>query len=125
VAKIIDLNGATPAPSSGYTLGIWQEASSPSGIDSTTGEPIYPVSVQFKIPAPVQEVPAGTINGSNTVFTLTYTPSAGSLIFMVNGVAQNPFGSTRDFTISGATITMTTAPAGGATPDWLMATYAH
>lgn len=60
----------------------------------------------------VNETPSGTINGSNTVFTLAGTPSSGKLILFLNGVYQKP---TTDYTLSGNTITMVTAPA-SATP---------
>lgn len=60
-----------------------------------------------------QEVPSGTINGSNTTFTLAHTPaSANSVLLFENGVAQTQGGSS-DYTISGATITYNTAPPTG------------
>lgn len=58
------------------------------------------------------EVPSGTINGSNTSFTLAATPATGSLRLYKNGVRLKP-GASNDYTISGATITMATAPATG------------
>jgi hypothetical protein len=49
------------------------------------------------------ETPSGTINGSNTSFTLSKTPTpAGSLALYRNGVLQSP---TADYTLSGAAIT--------------------
>jgi hypothetical protein len=52
---------------------------------------------------------SGAINGSNTVFTLSGTPTpAGSLLFVVNGLVS--FG----YTLSGATVTLATAPHAGA-----------
>ena len=55
-----------------------------------------------------QEVPGGTINNSNTAFTLASTPTANAAVhlyqdglILVQGV---------DYTISGVNITMTTAP---------------
>lgn len=61
----------------------------------------------------VQEIPTGTVNGANTSFTLTNNPifTSAHLLFvngllLVNGV---------HYTISGNTITMTTAPAFGQT----------
>jgi hypothetical protein len=56
------------------------------------------------------EVPTGTINGSNTDFTLANTPTAGSVKLYTNGLRQRP---TTDFTVSGTTITYTTAPTTG------------
>jgi hypothetical protein len=53
------------------------------------------------------EVPTGTVNGSNKDFVLANTPTAGSLQVYVNG---QRFTVTEDFTLSGATITFVTAP---------------
>ena len=60
-----------------------------------------------------QEVPAGTINGSNTTFTLAHTPtSATSVLLLENGLGQTQ-GAMADYTISSATITYNTAPPTG------------
>jgi len=49
------------------------------------------------------EVPSGTVNGVNAVFTLTVAPNpAQSLILAVNGVIQKPG---VDFTLSSGTVT--------------------
>jgi hypothetical protein len=58
------------------------------------------------------EVPSGSINGSNTTFTLANTPTAGSEKVYLNGVRLFVGGS-NDYTISGATITMAAAPLTG------------
>ena len=55
------------------------------------------------------EVPSGTVNGSNTTFTLADTPSSGTLQLYVNGF-RFKVGAGEDYTLSGATITMLTAP---------------
>lgn len=56
------------------------------------------------------ETPTGALTG--TSFTLAHTPSpSGSLILMKNGLIVSPGGV--DYTISGATITMGTAPGTG------------
>ena len=66
------------------------------------------------------ETPSGSVNGSNVTFTLASSPSpTGSLELMLNGQTLKS-GSGNDFTLSGATITMTNAPASG---DVLTATY--
>ena len=57
------------------------------------------------------EVLTGTVDGVNVTFTLTHTPVAGSLhlfdpLRLRDGV---------DYTLSGNTITFTTAPSVGAT----------
>lgn len=53
----------------------------------------------------VRETPAGAIDGSNTTFTLAFTPQAGTEMLFANGILLEP-GATNDYTIAGATITM-------------------
>lgn len=60
----------------------------------------------------VREAPSGTINGSNTIFTLANTPTAGTEEVFLNGVLQHP-GAGNDYTISGGTITYLSAPLTG------------
>jgi hypothetical protein len=68
----------------------------------------------------LQETPSGTVNGSNVTFTLANTPpSSTTVILMLDGLVQIQ-GSGNDYTISGSTITMLTAPATG---QKLYATY--
>lgn len=65
------------------------------------------------------EVPSGTIDGTNATFTLAHTPVAGTLLLFVNGLLMNEGG---DYTLSTNTITF----AAGAKPeagDWMKATY--
>ena len=62
------------------------------------------------------EMPSGAINGTNTTFTLTTTPTTPLLLFL-NGNLQL---AGTDYTRSGSTITYTTAPASG---DWHLAYY--
>jgi phage-related tail fiber protein len=57
-----------------------------------------------------RETPAGTLNGSNTVFTLANTPVVSSEQVFLNGLLQEP-GAGNDYTIAGATITYLAAPA--------------
>ena len=60
-----------------------------------------------------KEVPSGTVNSSNVTFTLTYAPvSTDSLTLTKNGLVQI---YTTDYTLSGSTITMATAPATAST----------
>ena len=56
------------------------------------------------------ETPTGLVNGSNTSFTLANSPVAGTLIVYEGG---RRLALTIDFTLSGATITMTYAPPNG------------
>ena len=59
-----------------------------------------------------KEIPSGSINGSNTAFTLANTPIAGSEHIYLNGILQES-GAGNDYTISGTSITMLTAPLTG------------
>lgn len=69
-----------------------------------------------------QESPSGTCNGSTTTFTLSHTPyAAASLEVFIDGLVQIQ-GSGKDYTISGTTITLSTACASGQT---LYARYAY
>ena len=57
------------------------------------------------------EVPAGTINGANTAFTLTSTPDpSGSLQMFLDGMFMTVG---EDYTISGVNITFLSAPQTG------------
>lgn len=68
----------------------------------------------------VREVPAGTLDGVNRTFTLSFTPSPGaSFMLYLNGVEQDP---TLWYTISGNTITYVVAPKA---TDQHLAKYAH
>lgn len=59
-----------------------------------------------------KEIPSGSINGSNTAFTLANAPTSGSEHVYLNGVLQES-GAGNDYTISGANITMLLAPLTG------------
>jgi hypothetical protein len=87
--------------------------------DNGTGS-ITITAASVSAPAYVREAPIGSLNGSNTSFTLTYTPSPiASLTLWLNGVEQIPG---TDYTISSATITYTTAPKSA---DLHVAQYTH
>jgi hypothetical protein len=61
------------------------------------------------------ETPSGTVNGSNTAFTLANTPNSNvtnPVMLYLNGTLLEP-GSGNDYTISGSSITMLFAPATG------------
>jgi hypothetical protein len=72
------------------------------------------------VPTWATEVPAGTINGTNTAFTLVNTPLANSQIIFWNGIAL--FAGNGDYTISANALTMATPPQSG---DTLIAVYQH
>ncbi len=58
------------------------------------------------------EVPAGVINGVNTIFTLAFTPIApGILLVAINGAVKV---QGVDYTLVGQTITFAVPPPGGA-----------
>lgn len=68
------------------------------------------------------EAPSGSINGSNTSFTLAHTPNpSADLQLYLNG-QQLIAGASADYTLSTATITMAVAPA---TNDKLIAFYRY
>lgn len=56
-----------------------------------------------------EEIPSGSLNGVNTTFTLAYTPVTGKVKPYLNGIRLRS-GAGNDYTISGAIITMATAP---------------
>ncbi len=60
-----------------------------------------------------QGAPTGTINGSNTSFSLSPTPAASSNVSCFENGIQQQQGAGNDYTISGATITYLTAPPTG------------
>lgn len=76
----------------------------------TVGANIAYITAANKV---TRETPAGTVNGTNTNFTLANNPTAGSEEVFLNGVLQD-VGAGNDYTISGGTITMLTAPETGA-----------
>jgi len=59
-----------------------------------------------------RETPTGSVNGTNTSFSLANTPVVGSEEVYLNGILQEP-GAGNDYTISGSTITYLTAPVTG------------
>jgi hypothetical protein len=65
------------------------------------------------------ETPTGSINSSNTSFTLAHTPQASSLQLYLNGMLQHA-GAGNDYTIATNTITYLAAPTTG---DVLLAYY--
>jgi hypothetical protein len=58
-----------------------------------------------------QEIPSGTVNGSNVVFTLSTTPhSAKAVMVTIDGLILR---QASDYSMSGSQITMVTAPVIG------------
>lgn len=58
-----------------------------------------------------QEIPSGTVNGSNVTFTLSQTPYSAKNVHLF--LDSRPLVFTTEWSISGVTITMVTAPAVG------------
>lgn len=63
------------------------------------------------------EVPTGTVNGSNTAFTLANTPASGTLQLYADGMRMK--GGGVDYTLSGANITMIVAPSTAIVADYM------
>ena len=88
-----------------------------SSSDGTTIVPLYANPTTHRLIVDLSsganfaenETPTGTINGSNVTFTLANTPTSGSVQLFLNGARQES-GATRDYTISGLTITFVSAP---------------
>jgi hypothetical protein len=81
---------------------------------SGAGVAVDTAVIQKKTDLVYGEVPSGSVNGSNTTFTLANTPVSGSVCVYLNGVRQLA-GAGNDYTISGNTITYLTAPPTGST----------
>jgi hypothetical protein len=56
-----------------------------------------------------EEIPSGSLNGLNTTFTLAFTPVTNKVKPYLNGIRLRS-GVGNDYTISGATITLSSAP---------------
>lgn len=97
-----------------YVDSLWLCTSNTGGTLGTTGVTFQQVNAAGLTSSNfvVRETPSGSINGSNTSFSLANTPVAGTEQVFLNGLLQEP-GSGNDYTISGATITYLTAPLTG------------
>lgn len=62
----------------------------------------------------------GTVNGTNTVFTLPSAPLTGTASVYLNGLLQRP---TTDYSIAGSTVTFVVAPSATGAADWVAASY--
>lgn len=59
-----------------------------------------------------REIPSGSVNGSNTEFTLAHAPNSGTEQVFLNGALLNS-GANSDYVVSDSTITFTLAPQSG------------
>lgn len=105
---VVDITGAT-APTAGQVL---------TALDDESAE-WSTLSIPELITWADNEVPSGTKNGTNKIFTLANTPTVGSQHVYKNGLRFTP---TVDYTISGGTITFVKAPKASAT---LLADYRY
>lgn len=143
IINIINEGGETPGGSNGvnteftlnnkpneYTLrvylnGVRQHPNSYSVVDKTVifNDPPWAgdmVQVFYEIYKPSEniggEVPTGTIDGSNTNFTLTETPDPASINVYLNGILQ----SSSAYVINGNVVTLNEAPYTG---DYIIIDY--
>lgn len=102
----------------GSYMDFWEHMGGAAGGGGALGGALVATSggAQSQAGSPVpnfsdDETPSGTINGTNTSFTLANPPSpAASLLLFINGVLQI---QGTDYTLSGSTITMSNAPTTG------------
>jgi len=60
------------------------------------------------------EIPSGTVDGINATFTLAHTPVApGTMLVTLGGIVMSQLGGSPDYSVSGNTITFTSAPITG------------
>ena len=98
-----------------YADTVWLCTANAGGTLETTSIPFQqiPTSAGYTTSNFVdKETPSGSVNGSNTSFSLANTPTSGTEHVYLNGILQES-GSGNDYTISSATITMLTAPLTG------------
>ncbi len=112
-----EIPGGTLAVEEGTTQAdtIWLSTANQGGTLGTTSITFQQVGVQSGLNNTNfvdQETPSGTVNGSNTAFTLANTPVAGSVHLWLEGWFLFP-GAGNDYTISASSITMLTAPLTG------------
>lgn len=92
----------------------WIASISTSGVPALTQPSYSDLSGTPTPPTLNQAAPTGTINGSNTSFTLSPTPTASADVTCFQNGLMLQQGAGNDYTISGATLTWLTAPASGA-----------
>jgi len=107
------------------TANIYNNQSSGNGTIGTVATPYASIYVKTinNQPVPIpswNEIPAGTVNSLNTVFTTTYPALSGTQRLYRAGLRQTPNGI--DYTYSGNTITFNNAPISG---DNILIDYSH
>jgi hypothetical protein len=113
--SVASANGFAGSSSGGTTPAL-TISTSITGVLKGNGTAISAATAGTDYMAPsdfiVRETPSGTVNGSNTAFTLANTPLSGTEQVFLNGMLQEP-GAGNDYTISGTSITYLSAPASG------------
>ena len=104
---------ATDSASKKESIADLATAMAGSGITATNGVLSVDAITDNIVEADIaKENESANCNDSQTQFTLASTPVANSVQVYLNGLLQED-GSGKDYTISGTTITFTTAPATG------------
>jgi hypothetical protein len=120
--SVVSANGFAGTVATNTTTPAITLTTSITGVLKGNGTAISAATASTDYMAPssfvVNETPSGTINGSTTAFTLAHTPLVGTEMVFKNGLLMASGGA--DYSISGGTITMTTAPVSG---DTLVVTY--
>lgn len=75
-----------------------------TAVPSSREDHVHPAAASAVPTFVFSEVPTGTVNGSNTDFVLTSTPTAGTLRVYKNGIRQKAAAG-NDYTLTTATIT--------------------
>lgn len=114
--SVVSANGFTGSVANASTTPAITLTTSVTGMLKGNGTAITAATAGTDYLAPsnviTRETPSGSVNGSNTAFTLANTPIAGTESVYLNGLLQEP-GAGNDYTISGPTITYLTAPVSG------------
>jgi len=76
-----------------------------------TGDTVFAWYIASAVAQPYFEIASGIANGSNTLFTLSHTPTSPAVVVFQNGLAISPL----SFSVVGATIQFVTAPFTGDT----------
>jgi len=113
----MDNTGAISVNTSGFTAAYLHLATvitASGSVSSITDKRTFVTNAGAGVGTAIwrQGTPTGTIDGTNTTFTLPNTPDASSLLLILDGSPMDP-GVGDDYTLSGSTITFTTAPLTG------------
>lgn len=121
--SVVSTNGFAGTVANASTTPAITVTTSITGVLKGNGTAISAATAGTDFMAPsdfvYNEAVGGTVNSSNTTFTIANTPLSNSVMLFNNGTLQQ-LGSGDDFTISGTTITMLYAPVTG---DKLIAWY--